>query len=304
MSKKTLYFLGILGTILIGTLLYNIFCCNCTTIEETPSTKPMLTDNNGMGDYNIFNLSGNDLNYTCHDNFRFLKDGYKNLQPINDSINTGIGMLKTYFNSNPNDKIIITGYALSSEKNTSAFPNLALARANDIKTYFISKGIPSNRFETKGELRDIWKMSNDTILGAADFRMMLGEEIVKEKAVDWVALKTKINANPLILYFQTGQSDINLSVEERQKVADLVKYLDNVNQAKLSAVGHTDAAGNRAKNVELGLERANFAKSYLTKNGVASDKIDTSSKGPDEPIADNNTQEGKSKNRRTVVTIK
>ena len=304
MSKKTLYFLGILGTILIGTLLYNIFCCNCTTMEETPSTKPMLTDNNGMGDYNIFNLSGNDLNYTCHDNFKFLKDGFKNLQPINDSINTGIEMLKTYFNNNPNDKIVITGYALSSEKNTSAFPNLALARANDIKSYFISKGIPSNRFETKGELREIWKMSKDTILGAADFRMMLGEEIVKEKAVDWAALKTKINANPLILYFQTGQSDINLSVEERQKVADLVNYLDNVNQAKLSAVGHTDAAGNRAKNIELGLERANFAKSYLTKNAVPSDKIDTSSKGPDEPIADNNTEEGKSKNRRTVVTIK
>jgi OmpA-OmpF porin, OOP family len=304
MSKKALYILGILATIGIGTYFYNSMCCPCC---EKPSQNDASvvaqTDTTGMGDYNMFNISGKDMTYTCHDNFRFLSNDFKNIQPVNDSINNGIGLLKTYFDKNK-DKLVITGYALNSEKNTSAFPNLALARANNLKDYFVSKGIASNRFELKGELRDAWKMSKDTILGAADFKILQGEEMAIEKVEDLVALKVKINANPLILYFQTNQTDVDLSAEDRQKVADLVRYLDNVANGKLNAVGHTDNVGNRTINTKLGLGRAEFAKSYLSKNGIAAAKVETSSKGPDEPIADNKTDEGKSKNRRTVVTIK
>jgi OmpA-OmpF porin, OOP family len=304
MSKKALYILGILATIGIGTFFYNSMCCPCCE-KPSQSNAPVVaqTDTTGMGDYNMFNISGKDLTYTCHDNFRFLSNDFNNIQPVNDSINNGIGLLKTYFDKNK-DKLVITGYALNSEKNTSAFPNLALARANNLKDYFVSKGIASNRFELKGELRDAWKMSKDTILGAADFRIMQGEEVASKKVEDFTALKEKINANPLILYFQTNQTDVDLSAEDRQKVADLVRFLDNVEGTKLSAVGHTDNAGDRNNNIKLGLGRAEFAKSYLSKNGIAASKIITSSKGPDEPIADNKTDEGKSKNRRTVVTIK
>ncbi len=303
MSKKTLYILGILATIGIGTFLYNSICCSVCCEKPSQADAPVvaLTDNSGMGDYNIFNISGKDMTYTCHDNFRFLSNDFKNIQPVNDSINNGIGLLKTYFDKNK-DKLVITGYALNSEKNTSAFPNLALARANNLKDYFVSKGIATDRFELKGELRDAWKMSKDTILGAADFRIIQGLEVAK--AEDWVALKTKINANPLVLYFQTNQTDVDLSVEDRQKVADLTRYLDNVSDEKLIAVGHTDNVGDRVNNTKLGIERAEFAKNYLSKNGIVAAKVEISSKGPDEPIADNKTAEGKSKNRRTVVTIK
>jgi OmpA-OmpF porin, OOP family len=304
MSKKLIYVLGILGTIAIGTWLYSFMCCPTCCQDNPVETKSpaVLIDNAGMGDYNQFNLSGKDLNYSCHDNFRFLSNDFKNIQPINDSINNGIGLLKTYFDKNK-DKLVITGYALNSEKNNSTYPNLALARANDLKNYFVSKGIASNRFELKGELRDTWKMSGDTILGNADFRIMQSEEVATEKIEDWAALKAKINANPLILYFNTGQAQINLTDEEKQKVADLSRYLDNVEGAKLNAVGHTDSAGNRETNIKLGLNRANFAKDYLAKNGIIGTKIEASSKGPDEPIADNKTANGKAKNRRTVVTL-
>ena len=304
MSKKILYILGILGTIAIGTWLYSFMCCpTCCQDLPAATTSPVaVTDNAGSGDYNKFNLLGKDLNYNCKDNFRFLSNDFKNIQPVSDSINNGIELLKTYFDKNK-DKLVIIGYALNSEKNTSTYPNLALARANDLKNYFVSKGIASNRFELKGELRDAWKMSGDTILGNADFRIMQAEEVATEKVEDWAALKAKINANPLILYFNTGQAQINLTDEEKQKVADLSRYLDNVEGAKLNAIGHTDNAGNRDANVKLGLNRANFAKDYLAKNGIPAAKIDAASKGPDEPIADNKTADGKSKNRRTVVTL-
>ncbi len=304
MSTKALYILGILATIGLGTYFYNSMCCPyCEKTLQSDAPIVAQTDFKGMGNYNKFNISGKDITYTCHDNFRFLSNDYQNIQPVNDSINNGIGLLKTYFDKNK-DKLIIISYALVSEKNTSAFPNLALARANNLKEYFVSKGIESNRFELKGELRDAWKINKDTVYGAADFKILEGEEIATQKVEDFTALKAKINANPLILYFQTNQTDVNLSVEDRQKVADLVRFLDNIAGTKLSVVGHTDNVGDRAINTKLGLGRAEFAKSYLSKNGISASKIVTSSKGPDEPIADNKTDEGKSKNRRTVVTIK
>lgn len=301
MSKKTLYLLGILGTILIGTFLYNSMCCqDCCKKPEMDKTNVASAATEVAA--NNFKIAGTDFNYDCANNFKFLSNDFKNMQPVDECVNVGINNLKTYFDKNPNSKISITGYALNSEKNTSAFPNLGLARANDIKDYFVSKGIASNRFDLKGELRDAWKVDKDTVYGPADFNVFAPE--VTDTKVDWAALKASYNAAPLTLYFNTGQAEINLTPEERQKVADLTKYLDNVAGSQLSTVGHTDSAGKREKNIQLGQGRADFAKAYLAKNGVAADRIEASSKGPDEPIADNNTAEGKAKNRRTVVTIK
>ena len=96
MSKKTSYLLSILATILIGTFLYNKVCCQECCAESQENNIPVVTDNIGMGDYNIFNLSGNEMNYTCNDNFRFLTNGYNNILPVSDSINKGIGLLKKY----------------------------------------------------------------------------------------------------------------------------------------------------------------------------------------------------------------
>lgn len=299
MSKQTIYLLGILATIISGTFLYNKFCCQECCQEKNQAVVPIAESES----QNRFNISGTDFNYSSYDNFRFLSDGFNNIQPVNDSINKGIDQLKAYFDQNQNQKLAITGYALRSEKNTSAYPNLGIARANDVKNYFVSKGFKADRFETFGEIRDVWKISKDTVLGPVAFKINQTEALADAKTEDWNALKTKINANPLILYFNTNQTEIELSAEERQKIADLSNYLDHVANAKINSVGHTDNVGDRAINVKLGQNRANFAKDYLAKNGIAANRIVTSSKGPDEPIADNKTTDGKAKNRRTVITL-
>jgi OmpA-OmpF porin, OOP family len=305
MSKRTLYLLGILATIIIGTFLYNKYCCSECCKEQTQTTTPAATDDDSaMANDNIFKLTGDDFDYSCHDNFRFLSGGFNNIQPINDSINTGITQLKEHFVKNPKEKLLIIGYALNTEKNTSAFPNLGLARANDIKNYFVSKGIAADRFDTAGELRDVWKVDKDTVLGPVDFKIEQAQEAAQSETEDWNALKEKINAAPLILYFNTNQTEINLTEAERQKIADLSRYLDNVPGAMINCVGHTDNVGKREINVQLGQGRANFAKDYLSKNGIPANRIESTSKGPDEPIADNNSTEGKAKNRRTVINLK
>ncbi|MDP5060487.1 MAG: OmpA family protein, partial [Maribacter sp.] len=140
-----------------------------------------------------------------------------------------------------------------------------------------------------------------TYWGAASFGF---EEKSVDAEDDLKALYEKINANPLILYFDTAEASINLDAEQRQKIADISRYLDKVSDAKTSVVGHTDATGQASTNMRLGQDRAEFAKNYLMQNGIAADKIIATSKGQTQPIATNATEEGRVKNRRTVITLK
>ncbi len=62
--------------------------------------------------------------------------------------------------------------------------------------------------------------------------------------------------------------------------------------------GHTDNVGNKAKNVKLSKDRAESVKGWLVKKGIDASRMTTKGFGPDKPIADNKTAEGKAKNRR------
>ncbi|MBZ4035066.1 OmpA family protein [Flavobacterium sp. 17A] len=303
MSKKVSYLLGIAITIILGTFLYLKFCCNCyekTTTDDAPKiVSPAVQEPNFVP----FVLNGSGIEYQTHDNLKFLKNSAILIMPVSDSVTTGVEKLKAFLTTNPKQKVTITGYATSDETNSTTFENLGLARANDVKNYFVSKGMSENQFNTIGKIIDTWKMSGDTLLGPADYTF---ETIDSSSATndEWTALKEKINADPLILHFNTNKSRQTLSDAEKQKVSNIAKYLENVKDAVVVAVGHSDNVGNRDSNIILGQKRADFSKDYLSKNGIDAARIETSSKGPDEPVGDNATEEGKATNRRTVITIK
>ena len=68
--------------------------------------------------------------------------------------------------------------------------------------------------------------------------------------------------------------------------------------------GNTDASGARARNVELSRERAEAVKQYLVdKFGFPATRMRTAGNGPDRPLADNSTPEGREKNRRTDIKV-
>ena len=71
----------------------------------------------------------------------------------------------------------------------------------------------------------------------------------------------------------------------------------------LSIVGHTDNVGSDEYNQKLSEDRAEAVKSYLVKKGVGEISITAEGKGESEPIADNNTSEGRDKNRRVVFSV-
>ncbi|MNH40347.1 Outer membrane porin F precursor [compost metagenome] len=68
-------------------------------------------------------------------------------------------------------------------------------------------------------------------------------------------------------------------------------------------VGHTDSVGSDAYNQALSERRASSVAEYLLSQGVAPNKITSEGKGESQPIADNETEEGRAKNRRVELHI-
>ena len=164
-------------------------------------------------------------------------------------------------------------------------------------------GVSSKQIDTNGKLNDtINPDENSTLFGPVSFNMLTADA---SDTSSMEALKTACDAikeNPLVLHFKTGQASINLTAEQRQKIADISHCVDKLG-VKMQVIGHTDNTGDAARNIVLGQERADFAKAYLTQNGILDSNIETSSQGPKVPVADNATEEGRAENRRTVITI-
>ncbi len=299
MSKKTKYLFGILLTIFIGTMLMRSYCCN--TPEEIPEktvTVPAPPIDTG---FTIKDLSSSgNFAYTSNDNFSFKASDFTIQNPVPQGVANGIEIVKAHLSSNTEKSIDITGFFKANETNTSAFPNLGIARANTIKNYLSAKGIPSRQINIFGKENNNLVITNS--LYTDPIRCTISEGNSQE-AKELETLKKRINDNPLLLYFQNGQASINPTVKQRQKIADISRYLDKVKGSSITIEGHTDNTGGRITNISLGLKRANAIKQDFIINGIPEEKIITTSKGPDEPIASNETEEGKAKNRRSIVKI-
>jgi outer membrane protein OmpA-like peptidoglycan-associated protein len=67
--------------------------------------------------------------------------------------------------------------------------------------------------------------------------------------------------------------------------------------------GHTDSVGSADENRKLSLARADSVKAHLVSQGYPSNKIETAGLGPDRPVADNGTPEGRANNRRVEIIV-
>ena len=73
--------------------------------------------------------------------------------------------------------------------------------------------------------------------------------------------------------------------------------------ANITIEGHTDSQGQLQHNMELSQRRAEAVKAQLVSRGVAADRIKTVGMGPDRPLADNKSPEGRANNRRVEIIV-
>ena len=94
-----------------------------------------------------------------------------------------------------------------------------------------------------------------------------------------------------------------LKPEGKAKLDDLVSKMAGLNLEVIIAVGHTDSVGSDAYNQKLSVKRSEAVKAYLVGKGVEKNRVYTEGKGKKQPVADNKTKEGKSKNRRVEIEV-
>ena len=106
---------------------------------------------------------------------------------------------------------------------------------------------------------------------------------------------------PSDVSFDTGSYDIKPNL---RPILD--RFATTLNQnpvTTLTIIGHTDSTGTDAINNPLSLNRAASTRDYLVARGVATNRIAINGRGSHEPIADNNTLEGRAKNRRVEIFV-
>jgi OOP family OmpA-OmpF porin len=91
---------------------------------------------------------------------------------------------------------------------------------------------------------------------------------------------------------------MQLSPQATSILDQQAEVLRNSPDLRLQIIGHTDGVGTDAYNNSLGRRRALSAKTYLEKRGIAPQRMEVISRGKSQPIATNDTEEGRAMNRR------
>jgi outer membrane protein OmpA-like peptidoglycan-associated protein len=129
-------------------------------------------------------------------------------------------------------------------------------------------------------------------------------ELMQGKAIEAKyadEITSEVSSKSYSIEFQTGSAIIKPSS---------YKLLDEIFQSavvaeglKLGVYGHTDNSGSDEVNIPLSEKRANAVRDYMMKKGLKAARIEAKGYGSTKPIADNSTEDGKSKNRRVEVVL-
>jgi outer membrane protein OmpA-like peptidoglycan-associated protein len=120
-----------------------------------------------------------------------------------------------------------------------------------------------------------------------------------EVLLEPIAANSKITLNNVFFDFDKNELKQE-SFVELDKLADLLKKNPTV---KIEISGHTDNKGDKKYNLALSQKRAESVVNYLVQKGIAAARLVAKGYGDTMPIAPNDTEENKAKNRRTEVKV-
>lgn len=106
---------------------------------------------------------------------------------------------------------------------------------------------------------------------------------------------------PSDVSFATGKADI--APNFRPILDKFAQGLVENPAATVTIIGHTDSTGTDAINDPLSLQRAANTRAYLSSRGVATNRVQIDGRGSHEPIAANDTEANRAKNRRVEIFV-
>jgi len=131
---------------------------------------------------------------------------------------------------------------------------------------------------------------------AAELEAQLGENAAVERIGEGI----KVTFESGIL-FNTGKAD--LSNSSKTALTKFSKTLTDYPDTDVMIYGHTDNTGSDAINQPLSENRAAAVKAFLVSKGVSSSRITTQGMGSTSPVGTNDTEAGRTQNRRVEVAI-
>lgn len=103
------------------------------------------------------------------------------------------------------------------------------------------------------------------------------------------------------IFFETAK--YTLKKQSKVELNKIVQFLEENPAITIEVSGHTDNVGSDASNLSLSKNRAKSVVDYLVQEGISRDRIKSTGYGSNQPISDNDTPEGRAKNRRTEFEV-
>lgn len=125
------------------------------------------------------------------------------------------------------------------------------------------------------------------------------QEIEEKICLEPIIKGTTINLRNVFFDFNKAilRSESELELER------LIRFMQEYPNISVEISGHTDSEGDNNYNMKLSLKRAEAVNDYLVRKGISKDRLISEGYGETQPIASNETEEGRQINRRTAVTI-
>ena len=104
-----------------------------------------------------------------------------------------------------------------------------------------------------------------------------------------------------IIEFESGKA--TLTDSGKGILDEMAAAMQKVKGKKVEVIGHTDNVGLRDSNLALSHARAQAVRGYLADRGISQDMVMVSGQGPDRPVAENSSADGRARNRRIEFRI-
>ena len=134
-------------------------------------------------------------------------------------------------------------------------------------------------------------------VAAAAVRTDPGAQDVRATPPVSSARRTPLDLRPLLFQFDSAELDPNATLELEKALA----WMREFPNATLIIDGYTDSTGTVAYNQGLSVRRATAAKAFLIERGIPAERLQIVGYGENDPVASNDTQEGRRLNRRSQL---
>lgn len=208
--------------------------------------------------------------------------------------------IAAWMTAHPDRILTVTGTWRPSESGRTSgfFENLGLARAAWIRERLVERKVPEQRIGLD-HAASPQEMLNYPV------RFDLQPMVEQDQAAPAVQAATFTFTNMQFsgANFASNSARFEPSPGFIAYADSLATYLELHSGKTLVITGHTDSRGEESANKALGQRRADAVREWLLSRGIRA-PIETRSVGAAEPVADNGTEDGRTRNRRVQITIR